>query len=46
LRAESKKFKKKDHLQKVEKKKIAKQIKELKALLRRSGQDASDSDSD
>ncbi len=46
LKAQSKKFKKKDHAGKAEKKKIAKQIKELKAILRRSGQAASDEDSD
>lgn len=45
LKLQSKKLKKKDMDQKGEKKKVIKMIKELKALIRRSGE-GKDSDSD
>jgi hypothetical protein len=47
LRMQSKKLKKKNAADKAEKKKISKQIKELKSLIRRAGEDVSSgSDSD
>ena len=46
LKRQTKKLRKKDSSERAEKKRIAKQIKELKLLIKRSGEEASSSDSD